>query len=122
MKYVIILLLINVFASSCVASPPLMPTQDPAATANASPALRPSQTSSPVPTPTASINFQPFGTVSIDAEEIAFDVNGDGRNVDSIAFWEAEGPEQSLMFVTSKDNDSIEVYQYPFRAQLQTLY
>jgi hypothetical protein len=59
--------------------------------------------------------------VSIDAEEIAFDVNGDGRNVDSIAFWEAEGPEQSLMFVTSKDNDSIEVYQYPFRAQLQTL-
>jgi myo-inositol-hexaphosphate 3-phosphohydrolase len=59
--------------------------------------------------------------VSIDAADVAFDVNGDGRNVDSIAFWEAQGAEQSLMFVTSKDNASIEVYQYPFQAQLQTL-
>jgi hypothetical protein len=59
--------------------------------------------------------------VSIDAADIAFDVNGDGRNVDSIAFWEAEGPEQSLMFVSSKGNSSIEVYQYPFQTQLQTL-
>jgi hypothetical protein len=67
------------------------------------------------------MNFQSFGAVEITVEEIAFDVNGNGRNVDSIAFWEAEGPEQSLMFVSSKGNSSIEVYQYPFQTQLQTL-
>jgi hypothetical protein len=91
------------------------------ATVTTGPASTASPISSPASTPTASAKLEPFGTVSIDAADIAFDVNGDGRNVDSIAFWEADGSEQSLMLVTSKGNASIEVYQYPFQAQLETL-
>ncbi|HEY3473074.1 MAG TPA: hypothetical protein VGK56_00610, partial [Anaerolineales bacterium] len=138
MKHAMILFLTMLFASSCVAAPPVTPTQNPIATVAVSSTSTSSPTSSPAPTtiaastdtatptmptptPEAAVNLQPFGTVSIDADDIAFDVNGDGRNVDSIAFWEAEGPEQTLMFVTSKNNASIEVYQYPFEAQLQTL-
>jgi hypothetical protein len=41
--------------------------------------------------------------------------------VDSIAFWEAPDPAGSMMFVTSKGNPSIEVYQYPFDTQLRTI-
>jgi hypothetical protein len=84
-------------------------------------------TSTPMDKPTASpeaaanVNFEPFGTVTIAPSEIEFDVSGDGSNVDSIAFWEAPDPAQSLMFVTSKDNSSIEVYQYPFESQRTTI-
>jgi hypothetical protein len=121
MKHVIILLLSTLFISSCVAAPAVTSNLIPAATFTADSVSTSSPTSSLAPTPSASIQLEPIGSVSIDSSDVAFDVNGDGRNVDSIAFWEAEGPEQSLMFVTSKDNDSIEVYQYPFHAQLETL-
>jgi hypothetical protein len=67
------------------------------------------------------VNFEPFGTVTIAASDIEFDVSGDGENVDSINFWEAPEPAQSLMFVTSKNNPSIEVYQYPFKVQQTTI-
>lgn len=77
------------------------------------------------PTPTAearaNVNLEPFGTLNLAKSDIEFDVRGDGENVDSLAFWEATEPAQSLMFVTSKNNPSIEVYQYPFESQLTTI-
>jgi hypothetical protein len=77
----------------------------------------------PTPTPQdrANVSLEPFGTLTITASDIEFDVRGDGENVDSLAFWEAAEPAQSLMFVTSKNNPSIEVYQYPFESQLTTI-
>jgi hypothetical protein len=60
---------------------------------------------------TASLQLEPFGTVTIQAD---FEVNGQGRNVDSIAFWEAPDPAKTLMFVTAKGNQLVEVWQYPF--------
>lgn len=77
----------------------------------------------PAQTPTLSsaARFERFGTVTIDPGEIEFNANGDGDNVDSIAFWDADDPAQSLMIVTSKGNSSIEVYAYPFRTQLTTI-
>jgi hypothetical protein len=67
------------------------------------------------------VKLEPFVSVRIDVAEVEFDVDGDGRNVDSIAFWEADDPLASLMLVTSKGNESIEVYQYPYQAQLRTI-
>jgi 3-phytase len=67
------------------------------------------------------LHLEPFGTISIEPSEIEFDAKGDGSNVDSISFWEAPDPAGSLMFVTSKGNPSIEVYQYPFHTQLKTI-
>ncbi|HEX6383057.1 MAG TPA: phytase [Anaerolineae bacterium] len=43
-----------------------------------------------------------------------FEINGQGENVDSIAFWEAPEAAETLMFVTAKDNQLVEVWQYPF--------
>ena len=80
----------------------------------------PSPTTTILPSP-APPRLAPFGVVNINKDEIEFDLDGDGRNVDSIAFWEAPDPTASLMFVTSKGNESIEVYQYPFQEQLRTL-
>jgi myo-inositol-hexaphosphate 3-phosphohydrolase len=57
-------------------------------------------------------SFQPFGTVKVDS---AFELNGAGSNVDSIAFWEAPNPADTLMFVTGKDNNLVEVWKYPFK-------
>ncbi len=53
----------------------------------------------------------PFNTTTVAP---AFDVNGDGSNVDSIAFWEAPDPSDTLMFVTGKSNDRVEVWKFPF--------
>ncbi len=55
--------------------------------------------------------FAPFGTVSLTVD---FDVDGQGFNVDSIAFFEAPDPNETLMFVTAKSGDLLEVWQYPF--------
>jgi myo-inositol-hexaphosphate 3-phosphohydrolase len=41
-------------------------------------------------------------------------VRGQGRNVDSIAFWEASDPFDTLLFSTAKGNQLVEVWQYPF--------
>ena len=48
-----------------------------------------------------------------------FVLDGAGRNVDTVAFWEAEKPEQSLMFVTAKNNALIEVWPFPFDTRNQ---
>lgn len=55
--------------------------------------------------------FRPFGTVTLQPD---FEVNGQGTNIDSIAFWEAPDPVETLMFVTAKANKLVEVWQYPF--------
>lgn len=121
MKARSVVLIAAILVASCAPVFPTLATQSATTTSVPTPLRTPTSTSLPLLTPTASVNLKPFGTVTIDADDIVFDVNGDGRNVDSIAFWEAQAPEQSLMFVTSKNNASIEVYQYPFQAQLQTL-
>ena len=43
-----------------------------------------------------------------------FVIDGQGENVDSIAFWEAPDAAETLMFVTAKDNQLIELWQHPF--------
>src|SRR6187549_764315 len=52
-----------------------------------------------------------FGTVT---RAPALLLNGAGTDVDSIAFWEAPDPSNTLMFVTGKSNDRVEVWKYPF--------
>ena len=53
-----------------------------------------------------------FGTNTLSP---AFQLNGVGTDVDSIAFWEAPDPTNTLMFVTAKANDLVEVWKYPFQ-------
>jgi myo-inositol-hexaphosphate 3-phosphohydrolase len=61
----------------------------------------------PVPAPAA----EEFGTVTVTP---AVQLNGAGTDVDSIAFWEATDPRDTLMFVTGKNNDTLEVWKFPF--------
>jgi Ig-like domain-containing protein len=58
-----------------------------------------------------------FGTITNPA---AFVLNGAGTDVDSIAFWEAPQPTNTLMFVTGKGNDTLEVWKYPFQGNEQS--
>ena len=120
------------FVSACTVATPLPSTPGITATVvttlteisslpTSTPVAMPTLASAVTPSSTATVDLQPFGTVKIDTAEIEFDVNGDGRNTDSISFWEAPDATQSLMFVTSKGNSSIEVYQYPFQTQLRTI-
>lgn len=53
-----------------------------------------------------------FGTITVDP---AFELDGSGKNVDSLAFWEAPDPSETLLFVTAKDNNLVEVWKYPFQ-------
>jgi hypothetical protein len=119
MKTPKIFFLLTLLASACAPGTPLPPTQS--STATFLPASTPAATHTPRPIAPAPVDLKPFGTVSIEPSEIVFNVNGDGSNVDSIAFWEAPDPAGSLMFVTSKGNASIEVYRYPFTTQLMTI-
>ncbi|MDQ3493366.1 MAG: phytase [Chloroflexota bacterium] len=66
----------------------------------------------PTATPARS-GLTPFGTAEV---EPAFLADGPGVNVDSLAFYEADVPEETLLFVTAKDNQLVEVWQYPFTA------
>ena len=50
----------------------------------------------------------------------AFELNGMGENIDSIAFWEAPEPDSVLMFVTGKKNSLVEVWKFPFINNEQT--
>ena len=52
-----------------------------------------------------------FGLITIEPSHV---LNGEGSNVDSIAFWETDDPAETLMFVTGKSNDLVEVWRYPF--------
>ncbi|MFC1645314.1 hypothetical protein ACFL08_04785 [Patescibacteria group bacterium] len=56
-------------------------------------------------------NFNLFGNKTVTAD---FNLKGSGSNIDSIAFWEAPDPLDTLMFVTAKSGDLIEVWKYPF--------
>jgi hypothetical protein len=53
----------------------------------------------------------PFGTVSVSED---FQANGPAKNNDTIAFWDAPNPNESLMFVSSKSTKVVEVWQYPY--------
>lgn len=64
-----------------------------------------------VPTAAPSSTLTNFGTISLDP---ALELDGAGLNVDSIAFWDAPDPTNTLMFVTAKGNDLVEVWQFPF--------
>ena len=56
-------------------------------------------------------DLSPFTTISVPP---AFQVDGVGKNVDTIDLWEAPNPANTLMFVTSKGESLMEVWQYPF--------
>jgi len=43
-----------------------------------------------------------------------FVLTGKGKTVDTITFWEAPDPNETLMFVTAKSNSLVEVWKYPF--------
>lgn len=60
--------------------------------------------------------YRKFGTVTL---KPAFELDGPGKNVDTIAFWEAPDPKNTLMFVSAKKNQLIEVWKYPFRGGQQ---
>lgn len=52
-----------------------------------------------------------FGTITIDPD---IEVNGSGQNVDTIEFWKAPDSTETLMFVSAKGNQLVEVWKYPF--------
>jgi len=53
----------------------------------------------------------PFGSVTLTPD---FELDGAGTNVDSIAFFEAPDPEGTLLLVTAKGNQRVEVWRFPF--------
>jgi len=55
--------------------------------------------------------LQPFGEIEVDPQ---FELNGKGENVDTIEFWEADDPANTLLFVSAKDNRLVEIWKYPF--------
>jgi myo-inositol-hexaphosphate 3-phosphohydrolase len=57
-----------------------------------------------------------FGIISIDPD---IEVNGLGQNVDTIEFWKSPDSSETLMFVTAKDNQLVEVWKYPFEGNEQ---
>lgn len=58
-----------------------------------------------------------FGVIYVDSE---IEVNGAGKNVDSIEFWKAPDSSETLMFVTAKKNHLVEVWKYPFKGNALT--
>ena len=58
-----------------------------------------------------------FGIITVDPD---VELDGQGQNVDSIEFWKAPDSSQTLMFVTAKDNQLVEVWKYPFLNNEQT--
>jgi DNA-binding beta-propeller fold protein YncE len=52
-----------------------------------------------------------FEEVILDTD---FEVNGAGDNIDTIEFWKAPDSTESLMFVSAKGNQLVEVWKYPF--------
>lgn len=89
-----------------------LPTLLEAATPATTAALRRSEVSTSLPAG----QFEFFGAVTVQPD---FEVDGQGQNVDSIAFWEAPDPAATLMFVTAKANQLVEVWRYPFTGQEQ---
>jgi hypothetical protein len=60
----------------------------------------------------------PFELVTIKPAH-AHELNGSGTNIDSIAFLEHPDPTETLMFVTGKGNNRVEVWKYPFAGSEQ---
>lgn len=54
---------------------------------------------------------EPFGVITLTPD---LELNGAGTRVDSLAFWEAPDPTDTLLFVTGKGNDTLEVWEFPF--------
>ena len=123
MKIPDVVFIMIMFISSCATPAPSNPSPTPSAV--------PVSTTSPTPTaiailtptliPSDSPHLEPFGRVNIEAADIKFNIKGSGSNVDSIGFWEAPDLAESLMIVTSKGNEYIEVYRYPFTSELTTI-
>lgn len=57
-----------------------------------------------------------FGQVQLDPEQV---LKGAGENVDSVAFWDAPNPVNSMLFVTGKANRLVEVWKFPFAGNQQ---
>jgi len=57
-----------------------------------------------------------FGLIELKAD---MNLVGEGTVVDTIAFWEADNPDNTLMFVTAKGNQLVEVWKYPFEGNEQ---
>lgn len=47
-------------------------------------------------------------------------LSGAGENVDTIGVWETDRPEDTLIFVSAKDNQTVEVWKFPFNDAEQT--
>ncbi|MFQ5652364.1 MAG: phytase [bacterium] len=52
-----------------------------------------------------------FGTATISP---AFEIDGAGNDIDTITFWEAPDPNETLMFVSAKASQLVEVWKVPF--------
>ena len=67
--------------------------------------------------PVPSCQLPEFGLIAVSPD---LQINGSGQNIDSIEFWKAPNDNQTLMFVTAKDNHLVEVWEYPFLGSQQT--
>ena len=62
-------------------------------------------------------SFEPFGIKTVAGE---FSIKGQGSDIDSLAFWEAPNANGTLLFVTAKGNNLVEVWKSPFQGNEQT--
>ena len=58
-----------------------------------------------------SLEFNSFGNVTVNPD---LELDGRGKNVDSLAFWEAPDASKTLLFVTAKSSELVEVWRFPF--------
>ena len=93
-------------------------TTQPSATSDAMPSATPAPPGTPSfpsppspPATTIAPDFAPFGLVQL-APELRLE--GNGNIIDSLAFWEAPVAEDSLLLVTAKGNQRVEVWRWPF--------
>jgi myo-inositol-hexaphosphate 3-phosphohydrolase len=63
-------------------------------------------------------SFPAFDAVTVTSQ---FSLAGEGKNIDTIAFWEAPDATNSRMFVSSKDLSLVEVWRYPFSSAADEL-
>jgi hypothetical protein len=85
-------------------------TATPTVAATATPTASADPTATPSATPPAS-RLEPFGLVRLEPDLV---LEGSGTVIDSIAFWEAPDAADSLMMVTAKGNQRVEVWRQPF--------
>lgn len=56
-------------------------------------------------------SFESFGTVRITPDLF---LDGEGTNIDSPEFFESKNPQDTLLLVSGKGNDTIEIWKFPF--------